>query len=161
MADDTGSGNAGLDPRFDPAFQRGFEGTIGTTRRRAPVGTPSVVPAQDIVQKSVVVEPSQRAVIAEPPETLPATRGPEPREDVEAPRFSPFVAVLVVIAVALIGAGIWGAIFANSVFQTDLTSSVSYVTVLLVISGSAVSIGVGVATLIGIVFLYAARSLRR
>ena len=150
-----------LDPRFDPAFQRGFEGTVGTTRRRPPVGTPSVVPAQEIVSKPVVVEAAPRALAPEPLDERPVSHAPEAEDEAEGRRANPFIVALIVIAVVLIGAGIWGSMFANTVFQTDLTSSVSYVTVLLVISSSAVSIGLGVATLIGIVFLYAARSLRR
>ncbi|CAN5242113.1 hypothetical protein BH11ACT2_BH11ACT2_18190 [soil metagenome] len=149
MADD-------IDPRFDPAFQRGFEATVGTTRRRPPVGTPSVVPAQETVAKPTAPIVAPRAVVDDESfvdHPIATALDPEP----EARRFNPFLVALVLIGVVLIAAGIAGSMFANSVFQTDLTSTVSYVTVLLVISGSAVSIGVGVATLIGILFLAALR----
>jgi hypothetical protein len=83
-----------------------------------------------------------------------------PEDEPEARGATPFVIALAVIGAVLILAGLAGATFATTVFSTNLTSTISYVTVLLVISGSAVSIGVGVATLIGIVFLFALRRFR-
>jgi hypothetical protein len=162
MADDDES----IDPRFDPAFQRGFEGTVGVTPRRPPVGTPSVLPAQQTVRPT-----ASSPAAARPPvpsyATQPVATEHEPletsfdqaeAEPAQPRRLNPYVIALAVIGVVFIVAGIAGAQFANGVYASDtLTSAVSFSTVLLVISGSAVSIGLGVATLIGIVFLFALR----
>lgn len=162
MADDDES----IDPRFDPAFQRGFEGTVGVTPRRAPLGTPSVLPAQAPPTPPAQVQPAARAVVSSyavrpgAPEAI-VDAAPEPAvapDDEPQRRFNPFLVALAVIGVVLIVIGLVGAQFANGVYASDtLTSSISYATVLLVISGSAVSAGLGLATLIGIVFVYALR----
>ena len=172
------SDDKNIDPRFDPAFQRGFEGTVETTRRRPTVGTPSVLPAGQTpqpprpTQTSAVPAAATRPALPDYAQRTTAGDRPSPTDDFDAlaesepepvrRRVNPFVIALVVIAVVFIGLGLWGAQFANTVYQSDtLSTSISYVTVLLTISGSAVSIGLGVATLVGIVFLYAARYGRR
>ena len=115
MADD------GYDPRFDPAFQRGFEGETAFPPRR--------VPANQTPSRQAAIPAPERIVAPIPDELRPRTYAEQPSrrtddefrplvhraeadqaERVDLPpaplRSNPFLIAVLVIAVALIGAGV-------------------------------------------------------
>lgn len=115
----------GYDPRFDPAFQRGFEGETAFPPRQAPAQPTSrqaAIPAPERIVAPVPAElrsrtygePVSRRADDEfrpPAHRDPLERGPvEYVERAEVPavplRSNPFLIAVLVIAVALIGAGV-------------------------------------------------------
>jgi hypothetical protein len=138
-----------FDPRFDPAFQRGFDGA-------------EVSDAPRVVQRDV-----RRATPVRPPEPTPppltpsatASADPQPSDAAapdSPPRRNPFLIALGVVSVALVAAGVWGIQAARAPFlATDTTSSVDFVGLQILQFVSPVSIALGVATAIGILFVYA------
>jgi hypothetical protein len=117
MADD------GYDPRFDPAFQRGFEGETVYPPRQAPAA-PSRHDARQAPERMVAPMPEflrVRPRAEQPPNAIDeeyrsaparAVREPEPHAAaVPLPpppplRSNPFLIAALVIAIALIGAGV-------------------------------------------------------
>jgi hypothetical protein len=112
MADD------GYDPRFDPAFQRGFEGETALPPRQVaaaasrhdarPAPERMIAPIPDELRARPRGEqparlpedqyrPAPQHAVLEPPAELPAT---------PPLRSNPFLIAVLVIAVALIGAGV-------------------------------------------------------
>jgi hypothetical protein len=161
MSDDK---SGSIDPRFDPAFQRGFDGAVTTTRRRPTAGTPSVVPAQQSVARPPAPEyPAQTA--ATPPTPAPATVDDmlEPVEVEESPGgVNPFIVSLWIVAALLVIGGGYLVQWARSTFLTQsLSTDIDYVTIEIVKYGAPLLVFLGLATALGLVFLYAARWQRR
>lgn len=140
-----------FDPRFDPAYQRGYEGVVDAApqARRGPATTAPATPA---------AQP-----IGLPPT---AARQPEPVHPtpvegfVESPRRrpNPFVIALVVLSVLLVGGGLYLVsrmrdLFANTQSSTDF----DFVTLQVLIGIAPIVIGLGVATALGVIFIYAVR----
>ena len=156
------SDNRDFDPRFNPAFQRGYEGVAET-------------PA-----------PATRPVITPPPTSRPATTPPvgrtttpslgrvepeplaRPSRDFDfteveierdAPRSrNPFIIVLAVIAVVVTGAGLvlfsrLGAIFAD----TQSSAGFDYVSFQVLVIAAPLLVCLGLATGIGLLFVLAVR----
>ena len=142
-----------FDPRFDPAFQRGFSGervrpavprprveqapTLPASPAAPPIGMPPAAASDD-----AVLSPSQiadAAAEAEPPR-----------------RLNPFLACLAVVSVALVAAGVWIIQMTRAPFEDgNGTANVDFV-LLQVLGGLApAAIALGIATAIGIVFVYA------
>ena len=113
----------GYDPRFDPAFQRGFEGETAFPPRQVPANAPSsqsAIPAPDRIVAPIPAELRPRVHGDRP--TRPADdeyRSTAQRAALEyephvevavAPlvplRSNPFLIAVLVIAIALIGAGV-------------------------------------------------------
>ena len=102
-----------VDPRYDPAFQRGYEGTVSSvirTRTRAPERSAIVSPAPyrpaapepEAADAEAVVEPDP-AMHSASPEPAPAAR-PTMREFVR----NPFVVLLLLLGLGMIvGGGAW------------------------------------------------------
>jgi hypothetical protein len=165
----TDQGTPNIDPRFDPAFQRGFDGSVTVTRRRAAPGTPSVTPAQDrSAQQAPVQRPNLPARPPVSPPEVAAAVETEPEADVVEEEVvvtrgaNPFVIALWVIAAVLVAVGAWGIEWARAAFLTEsLTTNVDYVLVEIVRVAAPASIGLGVATAIGLLFLSAVRWQRK
>ena len=164
----TDQGPPNIDPRFDPAFQRGFDGDVTVTRRRATPGAPSVTPAQDRSAQEPVQRPNLPARPPVSPAEAPAAVETEPEagliaEDAAVTRgANPFVIALWVIAAVLVAVGAWGIQWARAAFLTEsLTTNVDYVLVEIVRVAAPASIGLGAATAIGLLFLSAVRWQRK
>lgn len=159
MSDDASK----FDPRFDPAFQRGYDGQ--------PQVRPAAVPsAGQPVQRTPLIEvpPAIRSETRrEPaPEATPVAAAPsrllvEPTVDyAEEPerRVNPFLIGLLAAAVLLIGGGLYltsrlGEMFAN----TQGSASYDYITLQVMTFAAPMLIVLGVATGIGVLFIYAVR----
>ena len=180
-----------FDPRFDPAFQRGFD------KQRAPESddrkttAPRIADsrpreARPVSRESYSTGPYSSAPyaaapsVAQPPTargdsvagesggsgrsgSMSADSGPTDSgpTDAAAPedrpsRPNPFLIALGVVSVALVAAGVWAIQAAREPFlATDAASNVDYVGLQILQILAPVSIALGVATAIGIVFVLA------
>ncbi|MCU1543473.1 MAG: hypothetical protein JWM50_1338 [Microbacteriaceae bacterium] len=167
-----------FDPRFDPAFQRGFEATESRFRSRAadpraterPVAeqapppssgrraTPPVESQQDGYALAQPVGPS-----AASRETAPTTGdGAAPTDgavdDAAPTRPNPFLIALIVVSVALVAGGVWGVQAAREPFlNTDAAVNVDYSGLQMLMTFAPMAIALGIATAVGILFVYAIR----
>lgn len=169
-----------FDPRFDRAFQRGFEGEV-TTRPPQPTGylptnpvrqaqASAYAPGYAPTQPEVVV-PRPGAVAAEPLGTaapltvIPGLAAPDGSTigavDVpvdEAPRRNPFLIGLTIISVVLVVGGVAGLQWLRGRFLApDIATELDFVTVQAATTGLVIVIGLGLATAIGVLFVHAAR----
>ena len=161
-----------FDPRFDPAFQRGFEGQRATEGQRAGEPRRSVPPraeARPLEARPVAQPYASAPPIGLPPETArdeSVVSRPE-QADVAAdsdqpPRANPFLIALGVVAVALVVAGAWGIQTAREPFLGgESASNIDYIGLQILQTISPISIGLGVATAIGILFVFAVSWQRR
>jgi hypothetical protein len=171
-----------FDPRFDPAFQRGFDGTEPRGRRRehpraddarGSIRSPgddargsSRSPGDDARGSSrslsdrIEASPPQAPVAAT---AAPTTTDAASPEHAEAPSgVNPFVIALAVVSVALVAGGVWGVQAAREPFlRTDAAVDVDYSGLQMLMTFAPMSIALGLATAVGILFLYAVRWRRR
>lgn len=160
--------NDRIDPRFNPAFQRGFEGEPAPlpSSQRQPVGT---VPANERYAAPTVVNEKQVAPMPQHPApqhsaaqpSAPPAQHPSEHFDSEsaldeapAVGVNPFLIGLLVVAAALIGAGIYLLQWSRELMNG---SQVDFVLAQTVIYAVPIAIGLGVATAIGVAFVYAVR----
>lgn len=149
-----------FDPRFDPAFQRGFEKAPASARPFDGDDRRSTAP-RVVEQRPVVREQYAAAPIGLPPAADPSpaeTRQTDAAAlDDQPPRPNPFLIALGVVAVALVAAGVWGIQAAREPFLgTDVASNVDYVGLQILQLIAPVAVALGVATGIGILFVFAA-----
>ncbi len=131
------SDDRSFDPRYDPAFQRGWDGPA------APVTSPAPRPAEP-----------ERIVVA--PERVSADEGVD--GDESRRRLNPFLIVLGVVSIALVVAGVWMASRVSDGFsQQGPSTQVDYALLQVLMIASPVTTLLGVATAVGILFLLAAR----
>lgn len=162
----------GFDPRYDPAFQRGYSGTPATgarpTRRRA-----DVEPSQHDADYIELFPPQSRETVR--PAVEPAPEGADTADQEpmvpETPvvagsplavRGNPFVMALWIIAAALIAGGLGAYWYGQSIF----TSITEVEPATYVLSGFLTDIApwlvaCGVLTAVAVVVLHAAAWRRR
>jgi hypothetical protein len=180
-----------IDPRFDPAFQRGFDPSIPIEssvpprqpRRAAPAPVelatapaptapaavpPAPAPAATPVASTAPAEPKAakpaEVVAAEPDDAENGAIVETPAED--APELSavrnPFLLFLGIIAVALIAVGVWLFVRTGDAFNTSqVRSQGDYMTLTSTIYMAPFIALLGAATAIGVLFVFAARWRRR
>jgi hypothetical protein len=177
MADDPNR----IDPRYDPAFQRGFSGEIRTTRRgesalrRTAVvsSAPDRLPAAPVPSAGAAAsQPPVEAVPAEPAAAEPAAPEPiGPREPAAVPSpvvvaaesasardvtRNPFYLAAAALAVLLI---VGGAVWLNQGFAAiadDRTATnVGYYAAMAMSFGAPLLIGIGIAIIAGLLFVLA------
>jgi hypothetical protein len=142
-----------FDPRFNPAFQRGYQGKAelkAQPQRPEQSATPgSSVPAPAVAPQQHRVDPAaaERLFGHEP-------RFEDAAEAGERNKFNPFLLGLLVIAAALIVVGLF--VF-QSTREIFLDSEVDFMTVQAVIYAVPIAISLGIATVIGVLFVYAVR----
>ncbi len=133
-------------PRFDPAFQRGFD--PATPVREA---VPAASPAADgsgAISAPVVNAVQDAGEPASPPGSGQAR--------------NPFLVVLGIIAVVLVGVGIWLFVQSGNAFNShEVRSQGDYMTIYATILMAPYISLLGVATAIGVLFLFAARWRKR
>jgi hypothetical protein len=139
-----------FDPRFDPAFQRGFSGADAPSRLISRVPAPAVAAPQ-------VGLPPAAPVPAAVPVDDRLSSDADVAADVDEPaRFNPFIAVLGAVSLLLVAGGIWGVQTAREPFlQTDAAAQADYVGLQMLMTASPLAIALGVATAIGILFYFA------
>lgn len=128
-----------FDPRFDPAFQRGFEGAAGA--RTEPAGTPETLEAPESAADEAV---ASRFIATDAAPPL---------------RANPWIAVLWITAAVLIVAGVAGQTVAEVITAgpTAETPLVEYVVPALLRALSPWLLIAGLLAGIGVMFLHAVR----
>jgi hypothetical protein len=147
--------SADFDPRFDPAFQRGFGGgpTTDAPARAVPRSpAPVPVPAQIGLPPVVSAPVTSDGTISEP------QGGPDAAADVDAPtRINPFLIALTTASVLLVAGGLWGVQAAREPFlQTEVSAQADYVGLQMLMEFAPMAIILGLATGLGVLFFLAA-----
>ena len=165
MSDDK---NADVDPRFDPAFQRGFDQTIpieeyvpkslphtsaSSPARAASVVSPvPVAPGtpREVIRVAAAADPEQDAESAEEPAAEP--------ELGSSPSRNPFLLFLGVISIALIAAGVWLFVRSGDAFNSrEVRSQGDYMSLDATIHMAPFIALLGAATAIGVLFVFASK----
>ena len=163
----------GYDPRFDPAFQRGFEGETAFPPRQ--------VPANQRTSRQAAIPAPERIVAPIPAELRPRTSGErptrlsddeyrasapqrvefefEPRVDLPPVplRSNPFLIAVLVIAVALIGAGVLIGSRIDSWYDDVSPDGPGFGLLNMLQFGAPLAIILGVATVIAVLVILALR----
>ncbi|MEP6481918.1 MAG: hypothetical protein ABJA94_07925 [Rhodoglobus sp.] len=139
-----------FDPRFDPAYQRGYEGVVDAPAkaRPAPAKSTSTIdfPPASPSTSPPETQPRQRESIASTPE-------PKARR-----RANPFLITLLVLSATLIIGGLYLVVRMRHLFaDTQSSTDFDFVTLQVLIGVTPVAIGLGVAIAIGVLFIYAIR----
>jgi hypothetical protein len=129
-----------FDPRFDPAFQRGFDGEV----------------------ESILTERSSEPAIIEPVLSSPAVTEPQLIEisepDARGRRINPYLIALGAVSVVLIAGGLYLVSRLREFFDSSQTTSdFDFVTLQVLLYAAPLIVVLGVATAIGMVFLAAVR----
>jgi hypothetical protein len=167
--------NDGVDPRFDPAFQRGFDPSI-PIEEYVPDPQPRTVAAPTVIAAPVIAAPV--AAATQPPLPKPAAV-PAPQavvgavDDVDdepavaidadaSPARNPFLLFLGIIAIALVAAGIWLFIRSGDAFNSkEVRSQGDYMSLDASIHSAPFIALLGGATAIGVLFFFASKWHRR
>lgn len=127
------SDDRGFDPRYDPAFQRGWDAPEVEERAAA---TPAPV--------------ADRIVVA--PESTPLV------EEVERGGVNPFLVALGALSVLLVAAGVWMASrVSDGYLQQGPSTQVDYAILQVLMIASPLTVLLGVLTAIGMLFVFAVR----
>ena len=128
-----------FDPRFDPAFQRGFDGRTRPASKQTDDAAPESPPL-------VRIDPDAAALADPEPEDLLARRG------------NPFLVALIALAVALTVGGLALVFQLRTIFADSTASSeFDYITLQTLTIGAPILVGLGIATGVGVLFVLAAR----
>jgi hypothetical protein len=162
--------NSGVDPRFDPAFQRGFDPTVPIEESvPPPVSRKLAAIAPTPVAAPVVATTPASATAPEPSPTpkhevvdeSEAQAADEPQADgtVEvSPSRNPFLLFLGIIAVALVATGIWLFVRSGDAFNSKVVRSQGdYMSLTATIDIAPFIALLGAATAIGVLFVFAAK----
>ena len=158
-----------FDPRFDPAFQRGFaDGAEQPTRQGSARSAVGRTPPQSRYAEPVADGPvtGTRAPAGTRTVTPPAPGAPittpvsGPTDDAaEADRErrpNPFLIALGALSVVLVAAGMWGVQTARAPFLgTNVATDVDFVGLQILQVLAPMSIALGAATAIGVLFVFA------
>jgi hypothetical protein len=158
-----------VDPRYDPAFQRGFEGQVAsglrtrTAVRRSELVAPapyrSTEPEPDVEDYGVQEAGQTRTGADEEPEPTPEYV-PVRSQGVRDLGRNPFLITLVALGVALLIAGIAWANQARQIVA-DLATELDYWYLQASVVGAPLTIIAGIAVLAGVLFVAAAAWNRR
>jgi hypothetical protein len=169
--------NDGVDPRFDPAFQRGFDPSI-PIEEYVPDPQPRTVAAPTVIAAPVIAAPVAAATqppLPKPePAAVPAPQAvvgavddvdDEPAVAIDAdasPARNPFLLFLGIIAIALVAAGIWLFIRSGDAFNSkEVRSQGDYMSLDASIHSAPFIALLGGATAIGVLFFFASKWRRR
>ncbi len=173
MAKDT----PGLDPRFNPAFQRGFSGHAGDEAEiadappPAPTPSPPTMPVRNLAPAAAPPRLSPPAALSSPAsavedaeEDIISFDAHDDGRELEYPGgINPFLVVLGILAVVLVGAGVWVFLQAGAAFDdfANIRSQGDYMALQSLMTGAPMLVILGLATGLGVLFALAARWRRR
>lgn len=153
-----------VDPRYDPAFQRGYhEAGSPTQQRPLSAGAPLVVSALQAQPVPVRQEPpaprrseTPASLAVAPPESVaspaPVVRAPSP------PWTNPFVVALAVVGVIAIAVGVWAMRWMTEQITSNgsvLNSAEGYYLVEVIVGAVPLAIAVGVLLLSAVLGFFA------
>jgi hypothetical protein len=161
--DDT---RADIDPRFDPAFQRGFDPAT-PVRERVPAAsrpsTPVSAPVAQPTAQPTPPRPAQQPPI-EPPvvSTLDADETAAEIATESSTTRNPYLLLLAVVAVILVAVGVWLFVQSGAQFNTRaILAQGDYMSLEATIQAAPFVSLLGAATAIGVVFVFAAQWRKR
>lgn len=161
MSDDASK----FDPRFDPAFQRGYDGPVRTApQNRQPARrSQGENPPQPIIGAPPQFRATERrdAFDGTISQATPASPGAgsdvaEPLEEDSPRRLNPFLLVLTVVGLVVIGLSCSLIANVDSLIQSSMDANSGYL-FQMIWFGAPMGVGLGLATLIGVLFVLAAR----
>ena len=133
-----------FDPRFDPAFQPGYEGPL--------------TPARPARTRPAASAPEALPVIVDAPPVQEVVDDDEPQQR----RPNPFLIALGAVTVLLLGGGLYLVSRLRDLFaDTQSTSDFDYVTLQVLMYAAPLLLVLGLATGIGVLFVFATRWGRR
>jgi hypothetical protein len=166
--------NSEVDPRFDPAFQRGFDPSIPIEeyvpppvprRATAPLAAPAPVALVPDAAVPVPASATTPAVVASGTSIDDDASADEHDSGAEldaSPSRNPFLLFLGIIAVGLVVAGIWLFVQSGDAFNgKQVRSQGDYMSLDATIHAAPFIALLGGATAIAILFVFAARWRRR
>jgi hypothetical protein len=143
-----------FDPRFDPAFQRGYSGPAPTAP--APVSRPATETPRQQPTKPRVVEPEHPVRQTVPVDEL------EYIDDTPVRRTNPFLIGLGAVALILVGGGLYLISRMRDLFaSTENQNDFDFITMQVLVQLAPIIVSLGLATAIGVLFIYAVRWGRR
>ena len=163
MSDDK---NLGVDPRFDPAFQRGFDPTIPIEEYRPnpllretaappPQGTPRADVWATALSVTDLPAPELNWADGENDADGLENFAAEPESN-SSPLRNPFLLLLGIIAIALVTAGIWLFVRSGDAFNRNgVRSQGDYMSLDAAIHTAPLIALLGIATAIGVLFVFA------
>jgi len=135
-----------FDPRFDAAFQRGYQGVVDAApqaTRPAPSQARAIEPDVAPVELAAVAAPVVETADAEDP----VARGA-----------NPFLIALGIAAILLVGGGVYIATRLPGLYaDTQNSTNFDFVTLQVLIAAAPLSIALGIGTAIAMLFLLALR----
>jgi hypothetical protein len=163
MSDDT---RADIDPRFDPAFQRGFDPATHVRERIPAPSRPSTPVSPPVAQPLAVHEPTPSALAPKPADppvaTLDADETPTELPAESPATRNPYLLLLAIVAVVLVAVGIWLFTQSGAGFNTRaVLSQGDYMSLDATIHAAPFVSLLGAATAIGVVFVFAAQWRKR
>ncbi len=173
MSDDT---KANIDPRFDPAFQRGFDPATPirervpdpTPRPTAPVEAPpaSIPEPARLVAPTAARTPLPAAELGDGEPVIMTVQDADEPDREPAPESSqarnPFLIVLAIVAVVLVAVGVWLFVQSGNEFNSrEVRSQGDYMSLDATIHMAPFVALLGAATAIGVLFLFAAKWRKR
>jgi hypothetical protein len=166
-----------IDPRFDPAFQRGFDQSIPieeyvpdplprTIAAAAPPAAPVVEPRTVVVAPPpavAAVAPESREIVVERDDLDESTTEPTGESELDSsPSRNPFLLFLGIIAIALVAAGIWLFVRSGDAFNSrEVRSQGDYMSLDATIHMAPFIALLGAATAIGVLFVFASKWRKR
>jgi hypothetical protein len=162
-----------IDPRFDRAFQRGFDPAtpveeyvpdaaprrFAEPQRPAAVASPAAGPATPTPSGPGPIVISASALGTD---ALPVDDVVSDIEDDASPSRNPFLLFLGIIAIALVAAGIWLFVRSGDAFNSkEVRSQGDYMSLDATIHMAPFIALLGAATAIGVLFVFAAKWRRR
>ncbi len=154
MAEDDG----GTDPRYYPAFQRGYDGPVRTTLRDATAAA-RPDPASPRTSEPVTVPPLAAPLVTTPPVAAAAIAAPAPIAPAEqaTPRDiarNPFYLAVAALGIAAIVAGaVWLAQGFAAIARDRTTTATGYYAATVMSFGAPVLIGIGIGIFAGLLFV--------
>jgi hypothetical protein len=168
--------NVEIDPRFDPAFQRGFDQSIpieeyvpaplprtpaAPTRFAPPTAEPNRVTEVPPVRK--VDRPEPELIVVDGDESSEAAEETVDESDLESsPSRNPFLLFLLIIAIALVAAGIWLFVRSGDAFNSrEVPSQGDFMSLTATLDAAPFIALLGAATAIGVLFVFASKWRKR
>lgn len=147
-----------FDPRFDPAFQRGYDGPAPAAARKMAISSPPasapVVDRQRQPDREVVERQRQTER-----EVVGFEELDEYEDESDLPRrANPFLIALGAVSLVLVGGGLYLISRVRDLFaDTQASSDFDFVTLQVLMQAAPIIVGLGLATAIGILFIFAVR----